>query len=393
MSDRRCPSRSRYASIDAARCRPARRSRSLALALPRGLRRNAESAAAGRRRPPAVQLAPENVVDGGDRRDLVRARSISGQLTPAREATVRAQVGGSIVVAPGRSRPAGRRRRGGRADRLARSRGRRSTSAQAAVKSAETALAVATTEAQRTETLVKGGALAARDLEQAKQRRLERRGAARGRAGAAALGRGSSSTTRTVKAPFGGIVSDAPGQPRRRRGAGHASSSRSSTRRACGSRRSCRRIRFSRCGRAPRCASRFAACRRDVRRARSIASARRPIRSRVRSSIFVSLPNTGGKLIAGLFAEGRVETATRKGIVVPLVGGRRDRRRRPSSRASATARPSASPSTLGAAADRHRAGRGRERRRGRRRAGRRLGEGHRRPARRSGRQVDASSSS
>jgi hypothetical protein len=35
-------------------------------------------------------------------------------------------------------------------------------------------------------------------------------------------------------------------------------------------------------------------------------------------SIFVSLPNTGGKLIAGLFAEGRVESATRNGLVIPL---------------------------------------------------------------------------
>src|SRR4029453_2082041 len=35
-------------------------------------------------------------------------------------------------------------------------------------------------------------------------------------------------------------------------------------------------------------------------------------------SIFVSLPNVGGKLIAGLFAEGRVATAVRKGVVVPL---------------------------------------------------------------------------
>jgi membrane fusion protein, multidrug efflux system len=35
-------------------------------------------------------------------------------------------------------------------------------------------------------------------------------------------------------------------------------------------------------------------------------------------SIFVTLPNSGGKLIAGLFANGRIETATREGVVVPL---------------------------------------------------------------------------
>ena len=35
-------------------------------------------------------------------------------------------------------------------------------------------------------------------------------------------------------------------------------------------------------------------------------------------SIFVSLRNAGGKLISGLFAEGRVESATYQGLVVPL---------------------------------------------------------------------------
>ena len=35
-------------------------------------------------------------------------------------------------------------------------------------------------------------------------------------------------------------------------------------------------------------------------------------------TVFVSLPNTGGALIAGLFAEGRVETTSREGVIVPL---------------------------------------------------------------------------
>jgi membrane fusion protein, multidrug efflux system len=35
-------------------------------------------------------------------------------------------------------------------------------------------------------------------------------------------------------------------------------------------------------------------------------------------SLFVTLPNSAGKLIAGLFAEGRIETATHDGIVIPL---------------------------------------------------------------------------
>jgi multidrug efflux pump subunit AcrA (membrane-fusion protein) len=35
-------------------------------------------------------------------------------------------------------------------------------------------------------------------------------------------------------------------------------------------------------------------------------------------SVFVSVPNTSGKLIAGAFVEGRIEVATREGVVVPL---------------------------------------------------------------------------
>src|SRR5690606_15376401 len=35
-------------------------------------------------------------------------------------------------------------------------------------------------------------------------------------------------------------------------------------------------------------------------------------------TIFVTLPNIGGKLIAGLFAEGRVDAETRRGVIVPL---------------------------------------------------------------------------
>jgi RND family efflux transporter MFP subunit len=35
--------------------------------------------------------------------------------------------------------------------------------------------------------------------------------------------------------------------------------------------------------------------------------------------IVASIPNTGNRLLAGLFAEGRVATSTREGIVVPMV--------------------------------------------------------------------------
>src|SRR6185436_7126441 len=82
-------------------------------------------------------------------------------------------------------------------------------SSQAMVKSSETALAVATSELQRTEALVKGGALAARDLEQAKN------AVSNAEAQLAAARARQRSTWQqlddtSVKAPFAGIVSERP---------------------------------------------------------------------------------------------------------------------------------------------------------------------------------------
>src|SRR5262245_23527264 len=47
--------------------------------------------------PPAVKLAPDNVATVAAS-ELRSGPAVSGQLTPAREATVRAQVGGSVVT-------------------------------------------------------------------------------------------------------------------------------------------------------------------------------------------------------------------------------------------------------------------------------------------------------
>ena len=127
---------------------------------------DAAPAAAVDTTPAVVQLAPENVATAVVA-DLTSGPFVSGQLTPAREATVRAQTGGSLVnltVDRGRAVRAGQII--GRI--AARDLDDAMTSAQAAVKSAENARTVARSEAARTEALVKGGALAARDLEQAR---------------------------------------------------------------------------------------------------------------------------------------------------------------------------------------------------------------------------------
>ena len=114
--------------------------------------------------PSVVQLAPENVATAKIG-EMAAGPSVSGQLTAAREATVRAQVGGSLVALPV---DRGQAVQAGTLVAKIASRDLESSfeSSKASVASAETALAVARTEHQRTESLVKGGALAARDLEQ-----------------------------------------------------------------------------------------------------------------------------------------------------------------------------------------------------------------------------------
>src|SRR6185436_20302577 len=82
-------------------------------------------------------------------------------------------------------------------------------SSQAMVKSAETALAVAASELQRTEALVKGGALAARDQEQARNAvSMAEAQAAAAKARERAVWQQLDDTT--IKAPFAALVSARP---------------------------------------------------------------------------------------------------------------------------------------------------------------------------------------
>jgi len=259
-----------------------------------------------------VLLAPENVAEASVQ-PISSGPVISGQLTPAREASVRAQVGGSIVeltVDRGQSVRAGAivariSSRDLEAGRL---------SAQAALRSTETALEVARSEAERTRALVTGGALAARDLEQA------RNGVSAAEAQVAAARARLTSVEQqiddtAVKAPFAGVVSARPASigdvvspgaelltiidpssmrlealvpsdqvPHLRPGA---------------------KVHFTIRG----IPGEFTG---TIDRINPTAD---PVTRQVSS--FVTLPNTGGRLIAGLFAEGRVESVTRDGVVVP----------------------------------------------------------------------------
>lgn len=262
----------------------------------------------------SVSLAPQNVATAAVA-ELASGPAVSGQLTPAREATVRSQVGGSLVaLTVDRGQPV---TSGAVIARVAaRDLDDALESAQAGVKSAETALATAKSEEARTASLVKGGALAARDLEQAKNVVAMAEAQL-----AAAKARTKSAWQQvddtSIRAPFTGIVSDRPANlgdvvtngspiltvidPSSLRLEALVPSDQ------IGQVKAGQRVRFSIRGFPNQTFSG------KVERVSPTAD---PITRQV--SIFVSLPNVSGKLIAGLFAEGRVESTVRKGVVVPL---------------------------------------------------------------------------
>ena len=260
-----------------------------------------------------VLLAPENVSTASVQQ-ISSGPVISGQLTPAREASVRAQVGGSLValtVDRGESVRAGAEvaRISSRDLEAARA------SVQVALRSMESALAVARSEAERTRALVTGGALASRDLEQA-QNTVSQAEAQVAAARARLTSVEQQIDDTSVKAPFAGVVSARPASigdvvspggelltiidpSSMRLEASVPSDQVPQLRPGAKVRFTIRGIPGDFTGTIDR-----------------INPTVDPVTRQV--SCFVTLPNTGGRLIAGLFAEGRVESVTREGIVVPL---------------------------------------------------------------------------
>ena len=275
---------------------------------------SAESAPVSAASAGVVQLAPENTVVASVA-TISSGPTMSGQLTPAREATIRAQVGGSIVAL---SVDRGQNVTAGQVIARISSRDMDAAmeSAQSAIKSAEATLAVNKSEAQRTEALVKGGALAARDLEQAANAvTMAEAQVSAARARQKSIWQMIDDTT--VKAPFAGIVSDRPANLGDVVSNGTAlftiidpSSMRLEALVPSD------RIQLVQPGSHVTFRVRGMTDQTFTGKVDRLSPTADPITRQV--SIFVSLPNTGGKLISGLFAEGRVETATRKGIVVPL---------------------------------------------------------------------------
>lgn len=284
----------------------------LSLALVTGCRAGAEKPGT-EAVPPAVQVGQENVITV-ERGRIVTGPLISGELRAQREATVRAELGGSmlqVVAEEGQTV-----RRGallGRIEAATLEDARRS--AESAVKSAESQLAVAEREAERAAQLVAAGALAARDLEVARSNVTAAEAQladARARLVAARKQLGDA----VLRAPIDGIVADRPvntgdvvtpgtalftiiDPSSMRLEASVPSEDLASLRAGATVEFTVRGYEQPFQGRIDRISPQADQATRQV-------------------PIFVSVPNTGGRLVAGLFAEGRVVSELAEGLVVPL---------------------------------------------------------------------------
>jgi membrane fusion protein (multidrug efflux system) len=263
--------------------------------------------------PPAVQVGSENVVTV-QKGTIVVGPIVSGELKPEREATLRAEVGGSMLdVSVLEAQAVKMGAVLGRIETRTLDDARQS--AASAVRSAENQLTVARREAERTEKLASAGALATRDVDAAHNAvSAAEAQLADTKSRLAAAERSLGDTI--IRAPFTGIVSKravnvgdvvSPGtelftiiDPSSMRLEGSVPSDDLKTLRV------------------------------GVTVAFTVRGYDRPFQGRIERiapqadattrqvPIYVTIPNEGGRLIGGLFAEGRVVSQSADGLVVPV---------------------------------------------------------------------------
>ena len=276
--------------------------------------RTAESPAAADAGPAVVDLGRENVVTVR-RAEISIGPLISGDLRAQREATVRAELGGSVLqVVPEEGQAV---RQGALLARIeARTQEDSLRSSESMLLSAEEALAVAEREQARTERLVQGGALAERELEAARNTAIAAR-AQRDDARTRVVSARKSLTDATVRSPIAGIVARrfvsrgdvvSPGtelyhiiDPSSMRLEASVPSEQ------LGAITVGATVNFQVRGYPNQS---FAGV---IERISPVAD---PVTRQV--PIFVSIPNAQGVLVAGLFAEGRVLQEVKQGLVVPI---------------------------------------------------------------------------
>jgi membrane fusion protein (multidrug efflux system) len=263
--------------------------------------------------PPAVQVGQENVLTV-TRDRIVSGPLISGELRAANEATVRAELAGAMLqVVVEEGQPVRKGALLGRIEATTLDDTRRS--AESAVRNAESQLSVARREAERTKQLVAAGALAARDAEIAAASVTTAEAAvddARARLVTASKQLGNA----VLRSPINGVVGDRAVNQGDVVSVGTALFTIIDP--------SSMRLEASVPSEDIAALKVGAAVQFNVRgydqpfegRIDRISPQADPTTRQV--PIFVSVPNTGGRLVAGLFAEGRVVLEAAEGLVVPL---------------------------------------------------------------------------
>ena len=277
-----------------------------------GCKADAENAA-----PPAaaaaVQVGAENVLTV-KRERIVSGPLISGELRAATEATVRAELGGAVLqVAVEEGQAVRKGALLGRIETATLDDTRRS--AESALKNAQSQLDVARREADRTAQLVTAGALAARDLEVARSN-VTAAEAQVADASARLVSARKQLGDAVVRAPISGIVADRPVN------AGDVVTPGTAMFTIIDP--SSMRLEAS----VP--SEELAALRIGAPVQFNVRGYEAPFEGKIdrispqadpvtrQVPIFVSVGNAGGRLVAGLFAEGRVVSEAAEGLVVPL---------------------------------------------------------------------------
>lgn len=265
------------------------------------------------RAPVTVEIGRENVAIATVREMRV-GPAISGTLEAQRSATVRAEVPGPIVQTfVERGQPVTRGQLLARIDDTA----LRETllSAQSARRSAALALDNARRDLERSTTLEKAGAIAERDLE-ASQRALAAAEAQAADARARLTAAGEQVEKTRIVAPFGGVVSERPvnaGDVVQPGGAIVTVVDPGSMRLEAAV--PAEQIAAVRVGAPVLFTVSGYADRTFQGRVARINPAADPATRQVR--LTVSIPNEGSRLVAGLFAQGRVSSETRRALQVP----------------------------------------------------------------------------
>lgn len=286
----------------------------IAAALAASCKQGPDKAAPVAQEAPAIKLAPEDVVVIR-RGELQTGPRISGTLEAAQRAVVRAETQGAVVaIGPELGDHV---KQGALLARIeAKALGDVTSSARSAVESAQAQYDLAQREVQRTEALVKGGALAQRELDRARSQ-LTAAAAAVTQAKAQLASSKSQLGDATVRAPLSGVIA------RRAVSAGDVVSPGTelyevidpSTMRLDASVAS-NDLSLIGVGKEVDFEVRGYPGQRFAGKIARVAPAADPVTRQIQ--VLVDIPNPGGKLVAGLYAEGRVAVEKREALTAPL---------------------------------------------------------------------------